>query len=144
MKREVIGIILSGIGIVDTLILMDATFNNSGVCEETTPILGYPVDCGYILTTEYAKVFTIPLSVWGFLFYLGMFILFNMYNEKRQYLSHPLLAGGITGFLASSYFVYLQLVIIEAICLYCMGSALTSTSIFILMILSYNKLRSQS
>ncbi len=138
ITRDTIGTILAGIGIFDTIILMDETYNNSGICGgDTSTLLGYPIDCGHILTSEYSKIMGIPLSLLGFIFYVTMFILFNMYSSKRTYISKLLLAGSVIGLLASIYFVYLQLFIINAICLYCMGSATTSTLIFITMITSY-------
>jgi uncharacterized membrane protein len=43
------------------------------------------------------------------------------------------------GFVASLYLVYLQLFVIEAICVYCMFSALMTTLIFILSGWYYHK-----
>lgn len=137
VPRESIGMMISGLGIVDTIILLDETYNNSGICGESSTLLGFAVDCGYVLQTSYAKVFDQPLSLFGFLFYVTMFTMFFMYNKKRLYLSKFLLAGSVAGLLFSAYFVYLQLIVIDLICLYCMGSALTSTLLFILMLVSF-------
>lgn len=137
VSRESIGMMISGLGIVDTLILLDETYNNSGICGESSTFLGFAVDCGYVLQTSYSKIFGQPLSLFGFFFYISMFTMFFLYNQKRLYLSKFLLAGSIIGLLASVYFVYLQLSVIGLICLYCMGSALTSTLLFILMLSSF-------
>ena len=134
MDRITIGSIISGLGIVDTIILLDETYNNSGICGESSEIFGYIIDCGHILTSAESKVFGAPLSLLGFVFYISMFILFNLFNENRLYISKLLIMGSVIGLLASSYFVYLQLIVLNRICLYCMGSALTSTSLFIFMI----------
>lgn len=142
MNRITIGSIISGIGILDTLILLDETYNQSGICGENSgSIFGTPIDCGYVLTTSESKILGIPLALLGFLFYIGIFTLFNLYNENRKQLSHILMTGTVVGLLASSYFVYLQFFVLKRVCLYCMGSATTSTLLFITMILSYKQLK---
>ena len=137
LPRESIGMMISGLGIVDTLVLLDHTYNNSGICGESSTFLGFAVDCGYVLQTSYSKIFGLPLALYGFVFYLSMFTMFYLFNSRRIYLTKFLMAGSIVGLLASVYFIYLQLVVIGLICLYCMGSALTSILLFTLMILSY-------
>jgi len=51
----------------------------------------------------------------------------------------PLL--GLAGFLFTLWFVYLQIFVIEAICFYCMVSALLSTTIVALALMAFLKTR---
>ncbi len=89
--------------------------------------------CSDVLNSTYAKMFGIPLAYLGVLFYVGMFILsiYVLVNKHKLYLK-LLTLGGLTGFLMSLYFIYIQLFEIYYICQYCMLSAISSTLIFIL------------
>ncbi|CAN5232201.1 vitamin K epoxide reductase family protein [soil metagenome] len=89
-------------------------------------------DCGKVLTSEYAKIFNIPVSVLGIGYYLLLLtFIFAVFRKNKKALK-PLFFVSLTGLAMSLYFVYLQLVIINAICLYCMISATLSISIFAL------------
>ena len=101
--------------------------------------LGTPVPCSIlkgceqVTTSQYAAIFGVPVALLGAIYYLSIIILTVAYldSRNRKFLN---LAARLTilGFLASIYFVYLQIFVIKAICLYCMGSAITSTLLFIL------------
>jgi len=87
--------------------------------------------CETVAESKYAMVGPIPLALLGLLYYLAIFILTVAYfdtKKERLLLLAVLLTA--TGFLASLYFVYLQLFVIKAICLYCMISAASSTALF--------------
>lgn len=89
-------------------------------------------DCGSVLRSEYSTMFGVPLAFLGVFHYsvVTIVLLAALYSKKR--VIEVLLLGLATlGFSFSSYFVYLQLVIIQAICLYCMISALSSTLLVI-------------
>lgn len=93
------------------------------------PELGQWVDCGEVLTSAYATIGPVPVALLGLVFYLGMFglTLANWLKPDNGRLYRLLLVlGGVAGLLASLVFVYLQLVVLESICLYCMVSAGTS------------------
>lgn len=104
----------------------------------TQHYLGLPVACSIlegceqVTTSPYSLIFGIPIALLGSLFYLTILILSVIYldSKKIKFLN---LITKITpfGFLASLYFVYLQVFVIKAICLWCMGSAITSTLLFI-------------
>ena len=87
--------------------------------------------CETVAESKYAVAGPIPLALLGLLYYLAIFILTVAYfdtKKERLLLLAALLT--IAGFLASLYFVYLQLFVIKAICLYCMISAASSTALF--------------
>ncbi len=100
--------------------------------------------CEQVTNSKYSIVFGVPVALGGVFYYLSIFILLIIYLDirKNKVLSLASLLT-VVGFLASMWFVYLQLFIIKAICLYCMVSAVISTILFILgvIILSYNKKR---
>ena len=94
--------------------------------------------CGEVTTSEYSKIFGIPLALLGMLYYISVLITaFAYFDTKKKVLLKLLLPLTSAGILASAYFVYLQLFVIHAICQYCMLSAITSTLLFILAIISF-------
>lgn len=100
--------------------------------------LGTPLPCSIlkgceqVTTSQFATVYGIPVALLGSLYYLTILVLAVIYFDSRKPVALTLLACLTPlGFLASLWFVYLQIFIIGAICLYCMVSATTSTLLFI-------------
>ncbi|MEK7193319.1 MAG: vitamin K epoxide reductase family protein [Patescibacteria group bacterium] len=88
--------------------------------------------CEQVLTSSYATIAGFPTALFGTLFYLAAFLLVIMYKETGNIkFFNILFAFSFAAFLASLGFVYIQLFVLKAICLYCMGSAVTSTLIFL-------------
>lgn len=109
-------------------------------------IMGTPVPCSIIegcekvLTSTYAEIGGIPTAFFGSLYYLVVFLL-ALISITREEKKHLLTASKLTivGLGASLVFVFLQLFVIKAICLYCMISALTSTTLFVLGVIVLRK-----
>ncbi len=100
--------------------------------------------CGQVTSSEYSVIFGIPLALLGLFYYLSVFILSFLYLDiKKPEIFDFIRPLTVAGVLASAWFVYLQIYVIEAICQYCMLSALTSTILFILAMVSL-KWRSSS
>lgn len=100
--------------------------------------LGVPVPCSIegcetVLTSDYATtIFNLPIALFGAVYYFIIFLLaLNYLNSYRRHLLVKIVLLTGAGVLASLYFVYLQLYVIEAICLYCLGSATITTLLFI-------------
>lgn len=92
-------------------------------------------DCNRVLESEYAFLFGVPLAVWGLLHYT--LLLFNesvaQRNKRpsvRQVFAYVVLVQTAVGLVMSIYFVYLQLGVIQAICKFCMVSAILSVILF--------------
>ena len=89
--------------------------------------------CELVTTSQYSTLLGVPVALLGALYYVG--ILLAVYGSlefnKPQWLKW-IAVGTTTGFLFSGYFVYLQLLVIHAICQYCMASAFTSTGLFLI------------
>ncbi len=89
--------------------------------------------CNVVTTSEYSTIGPIPVALLGALYYLAIIILSVLYFDKKQSGVAVLRSWfTVVGLVASAIFVYLQLVVIKQICLYCMVSATTSTLLFIL------------
>lgn len=88
--------------------------------------------CESVLTSSYATILGIPVALIGTIFYFTVFTLAMLYlDTKKDILIKLGILLSFCGLCASIGFVYLQLFVIKAICLYCMGSAITSTLLFV-------------
>jgi len=89
--------------------------------------------CEKVLTSSYSEVLGIPVSLPGALFYLLVAAGALAYIEGRheKIFRYSLLLT-VFGLLASLWFVFLQAFVIHSYCAYCLGSAITSTMLFIL------------
>ena len=88
--------------------------------------------CEEVLTSAYAYIWGVPLSLLGAVYYGAILLLLGLYWSKRTQKTRTmirLLAGA--GIIATAYFVYLQALVLEAWCTYCLISAGTSSSIFL-------------
>jgi uncharacterized membrane protein len=75
----------------------------------------------------------VPVALLGALYYLAVIIgLVYYFQSKKMIVLKCVAAFTSAGFVFSLWFVYLQLFVIHAICVWCMFSALTSTLLFIL------------
>jgi uncharacterized membrane protein len=91
--------------------------------------------CEAVLTSQYASVLGIPVSLAGAVFYIFVLASVLIYLEARQQFPLKLsVCMSALGFLASLWFVFLQVFIIKSFCAYCLVSAVTSTAIFILFV----------
>mgnify|MGYP001609963985 CR=1 FL=1 len=94
--------------------------------------------CDKVTTGPYSVIFGIPVSLLGVIYYFSVFITTILYfDTKGNFFLRALSIFPVAGFLASLWFLYLQLFVIKAICFYCVISAVTSTLLFILGILIF-------
>lgn len=106
--------------------------------------------CDVVLSSPYATVFGLPLTLFGFLGYFSMIVFavaplfFNTLEQKKLHSklnkwTRLLLFMGATAMMVfSGYLMYLLFTVIKAACLYCIVSALLSTSLFILSIIGHD------
>lgn len=130
-KRPVIAIaILSLIGLADASYLTASHYLSFSVpCSLTA-------GCETVLKSSYATIGTIPVALLGVLYYLTALIITvsiitsnsEIYSQKTEKFLLGLFSLGL---LASGYFVYLQIFVIHALCLYCLTSAFLSLLLFI-------------
>lgn len=89
--------------------------------------------CNTVTSSPYSVFFGVPVALLGALYYGAIILLSVGYlDTKKEKILQVLSLLPITGMLASLWFIYLQLFVIHAICIYCMVSAGTSTMLFLL------------
>src|SRR6266480_503045 len=84
--------------------------------------------CNAVVNSPYSRVFGVPMSYFGFIYYLYMFALaarlaFDPLSNSLRF--RAILYAGV-GAASSMYFMYLQLGFIRQVCSYCLISAVTS------------------
>jgi uncharacterized membrane protein len=123
MKRPVLIsfiIALSLLGLADAWYLAETALTKTAL----TCSIGGLDGCNIVAQSPYSHVRGVPLGVYGAAFY-GLFLLLAIGISWRQWvwLDRLLLVFGGIGFLASLYFLYVQIVLIQALCIYCLASA---------------------
>jgi len=88
--------------------------------------------CGVVTASAYSELFGIPVALLGALYYLSV-ILLSIFVLDRKNPNILRLISQFTwvGLGASVYFIIVQAFLLHAWCQYCIGSAITSTSLFI-------------
>ena len=97
--------------------------------------------CNKVTASVYSVLGGIPVALLGVIYYflILIFAVWYLWNRNENHFK-GLMRLSVAGFLASLWFVYLQIFVIKAICLYCMISAFISTIIFLLfLILTFKK-----
>jgi uncharacterized membrane protein len=84
--------------------------------------------CNAVVNSPYSRVFGVPMSYFGFIYYLYMFALaarlaFDPLSSSLRF--RAVLYAGV-GAATSMYFMYLQLGFIRQVCVYCLISAVTT------------------
>ncbi len=130
-------IIVSILGFFDaTYLLIIKLTANKALC---VPRLG---DCWSVNTSAYSEWNGIPISVFGMLAYIAI-LLITIFGRKIAFIKPygPVFTLGIalSGFIFSIYLTYLQIAVIKAICPFCIISATTMSTVFVLSIIQFLK-----
>ncbi len=125
-------ILLAGIGLADSLYLTWIKISANGVC-----IVGG--GCETVNTSPYSEISGIPIALLGAGAYLAiLLILFLEPRSEFLKINAPMFVFGLTlaGVLYSAYLTYLELFVIYAVCVFCVGSA-----IVLVLMLIFSSLR---
>lgn len=95
-------------------------------------------DCATVNYSTYSEIYGIPVALLGLLAYLAIFAILAL--EPRWKLaaeSGPMavFGMGLVGVLFSAYLTYIEFFVINALCPFCVISAIAITLIFILAII---------
>lgn len=135
---------VAALGVLDTAYLTLVEF---GVFKEALCPTTGAINCQAVLSSDYAKVFGIPLALFGMLAYAGMALLALAPLpidpvEKKEYRSKVenwtwllLFAGAIAMMFFSGYLFYLMAYEIKAFCIYCLASVVFSIALFVLTLI---------
>lgn len=101
--------------------------------------------CNTVLASGYSVLFwNIPNALLGMVYYgLVVFLLVVYLVERAELALRAALALVLIGVLFSLYFIYLQIFVIGAICIYCMVSAFDTALLAVLLPIAIRKLKYQ-
>jgi uncharacterized membrane protein len=97
---------------------------------------GAAFDCEMVLTSPYAEIAGFPLAAFGAVAYFVAFslALLAAFGDRRMWLPFGIQATLM--FLFSAWLVYVQAALIGAFCQFCLISAGTTLTLFVLYIIS--------
>ena len=134
-KAVIVMLVLGAIGFIDATYLTITHFRG-GIPPCT--ISG----CEVVLTSDHNKIIGIPVALLGSLYYLTILSLaITSYITKKERTIKLLSFFTIIGFVASLFFVYLMLFVINALCQYCLISAISSTLLFVTGMYTITKMK---
>ncbi|MCB8916571.1 MAG: vitamin K epoxide reductase [Ardenticatenaceae bacterium] len=106
-------------------------------------------DCNAVQSSSYATLFGIPIAIYGLIFYLAVGVLWYMQPrqataKRHQQITAALLALTVAGTLFSIYLTALEIFTIEAVCAWCLTSAVVSTVLMLLVAIPLRQDRRQA
>jgi uncharacterized membrane protein len=129
-------LVLAFLGIADSSYLAYTALSGSKLVCSIKGLDG----CNVVAQSIYSHLFGIPLGLYGVVFYSLLFILAALVIIVPRRFAHDALAAlGILGFIASVFFMLIQVFLIKAVCVYCLGSAIISLFACILSVLVWKK-----
>ncbi|MBI5405533.1 vitamin K epoxide reductase family protein [Candidatus Kaiserbacteria bacterium] len=119
-------------GLADAFYLTQNELNGTPLICSAQSLSG----CNSVVTSQYARIFNIPVAELGVLFYAALFVLaaLEIVAPDRR-VRRTLQAASAVGVAASAYFVVVQAFVIREFCVYCSVSALITLLIFACAIL---------
>ncbi len=129
-KLPIIAAIVAMVGIVDSVYLTVQHFTGEKVpCSLIT-------GCEQVLSSQYAEMFGIPTAAFGAAAYFFAFSLAVLaaYGNRLMWSVFGVLVVIMTIF--TVYLIYLQAFVIEAFCQFCLISAATTITLFIIYLTS--------
>lgn len=114
-------VILAILGLADSVYLAEAATTGAPlVCDFGSVLEG----CNVVAASPYSQFYGIPLAYLGVLFYVLLLIAILVHRNRKTLLTwKALVVVAILGALFSVAFLYIQFVLIKALCVYCLASA---------------------
>lgn len=117
---SVLVIVLAFVGIADAWYLAQSAVTDTALSCSITGLDG----CNIVAQSPYARLFGVPLGVYGTIFYAIVFALAaTLLVISNRMLFRALFILGAIGAAASLIFIFIQFMVIKAVCIYCLTSA---------------------
>ncbi len=128
--------IIAALALAGVFVGLYLTLYKLGIIGELTCTIG---SCETVNTSKWSTLAGIPVAAWGVLFYIDVFAIAMVGTsarlEENLAISIALVAQAAFGVIFSAWLTYLELFVIDAICIWCVGSALIVTAILIVSVL---------
>lgn len=86
--------------------------------------------CNVVQASPYASLLGVPIAVWGLLSYTLILILWLM---RRKTVAWMIVSLGFVAVLFSTYLTIVEIYVIEAVCLWCLASAVVSAILLLVL-----------
>jgi uncharacterized membrane protein len=127
--------IVAALALAGIFIGLYLTLYKLGIIGELTCSVG---SCETVNTSRWAVFLGFPVAAWGVFFYVAVFVLALVGTAERfenaKAISLLLAVWSTVGLLFSAWLTYLELAVIQAICIWCVISAILVTAIFVLSV----------
>lgn len=130
MKRTGVVLILlfAFFGLSDSLYIAQNEATNTPLLCTVDNLSG----CNIVAASQYTRFFGISLAEYGVMFYAFVFVIAALELVLfDRLLRRVLQVASLFGVVASAYFTFLEIFVIQALCIYCLASALIALLIFI-------------
>lgn len=128
--------IVAALALAGVFVGLYLTLYKLGIIGELTCSIG---SCETVNTSRWSTLAGLPVAAWGVLFYIDVFAIAMVGTsarlEENLAISIALVAQAAFGVIFSAWLTYLELFVIDAICIWCVGSALIVTAILIVSVL---------
>jgi uncharacterized membrane protein len=114
------------VGVIGTAIAAYLTYIHYAGIE---PICAASGGCEKVQSSRYAELAGIPVALLGLIGYLGILVTSFLPGDNARFAAAAL---ALSGFVFSIYLTYLELFEIDAICQWCVGSAVAMTVLAVL------------
>lgn len=124
-------LVLTFLGMADAWYLASAALNGTSL---SCSIAGLESlnGCNQVAQSAYSQFLGLPLALYGVFFYAALFVIAAILTTMPvRFLYKTAIGLGVMGFLMSAYFVFLQVFVIKALCIYCLASVVIATGIFL-------------
>lgn len=127
--------IIAALALVGVFVALYLTLYKVGVIGHLACGMG---GCERVNTSRWAIFVGAPVAAWGLAFYIATLVVAlagtspSMLNRRE--VSYLLAAMSLVGVAFSAWLTYLELYVIDAVCRYCVASAVIVTLIFIVSI----------
>lgn len=134
--------IVAALALAGIFVSLYLTLYKLGVIGELSCTIG---SCETVNTSRWSVFLGLPVAAWGLLFYLDVFgvaLLGTMPRwEDERVISIILVVEAAVGVLFSAWLTYLELAVIQAICIWCVTSALIVVVILVVSLADWGDLR---
>ena len=127
-----LSVFAAGIGLVDSIYLTWIKLANSVI---SCSGIG---DCEAVNSSRYSEVSGIPIALFGvgaFLLIIALLLFETRFQEQAQNLHLGVFGISLAGTLYSAYLTYIEVAVLEAICPFCVVSAVMLTGLFVVSVM---------
>ncbi|MFA5942423.1 MAG: vitamin K epoxide reductase family protein [Candidatus Paceibacterota bacterium] len=130
MKRAGVALILlfAFFGLSNSLYLTQSEANNAPLLCTVDTLSG----CNIVAASQYSRLFGVSIAEYGIVFYAFIFFVAALELVVFNRLLRRVLQGAsFVGVLVSAYLTFLEIFVIQALCIYCLASAFIALLILI-------------